>query len=214
MRRSEEQKDWNCRPVFWRAPRRRHRLLSRSKESDSARPSNWKSIFCTDRKRDFISIKKQNYQIVAQHALGQRVLDCFTNQGGFALACALAGAADVTAVEASAENLRGAQRITRSAMSVNVRWIEGRMSFNSCAARKSRSAQFDLIVLDPPSFTKGKGGLRDALRGYQANCMCARSSCFRRMDSWPRFPVRIMSRDEVFAGMIRDALVDARRSAR
>src|SRR6266487_3961445 len=40
-----------------------------------------------------------NYPVVAQHAAGRRVLDCFANEGAFALACARAGAADVAAVE-------------------------------------------------------------------------------------------------------------------
>ena len=44
-----------------------------------------------------------NYALVAQQARGKRVLDCFSNQGGFALACALGGASDVTALDISGE---------------------------------------------------------------------------------------------------------------
>ncbi|MGZ4984154.1 MAG: class I SAM-dependent rRNA methyltransferase, partial [Chthoniobacterales bacterium] len=50
-----------------------------------------------------------HYPIVAQHAKDRRVLDCFTSQGAFALACARAGAAEVTGVEASAESIASAR---------------------------------------------------------------------------------------------------------
>ena len=41
------------------------------------------------------------------------------------------------------------------------------MYFNSCARAEKAGAQYDLIVLDPPSFTRTKSGVRDALRGYR-----------------------------------------------
>src|SRR5205814_4458850 len=43
--------------------------------------------------------QKHNYAIIAEYARGRRVLDCFTNQGAFALACARAGATEVTGIE-------------------------------------------------------------------------------------------------------------------
>src|SRR2546430_14691116 len=51
-----------------------------------------------------------HYETVAQHAKGRRVLDCFTNQAAFALACAKAGATPVTGLEASAETLAQGRR--------------------------------------------------------------------------------------------------------
>ncbi|PYK51841.1 MAG: rRNA large subunit methyltransferase I, partial [Verrucomicrobia bacterium] len=50
-------------------------------------------------KTGFYLDQKHNYGIVAEYAHDRRVLDCFTNQGAFALTCARAGAADVTSVE-------------------------------------------------------------------------------------------------------------------
>src|SRR5207247_7803073 len=50
-----------------------------------------------------------HYGAVASYAGGRRVLDCFTNQGAFALACARAGAVKVSAVDASAESLASAR---------------------------------------------------------------------------------------------------------
>ena len=55
-----------------------------------------------------------NYALVAQHAKRRRVLDCFTSQGAFALACARAGAGEVTAVEASSENIEIAREQCRA----------------------------------------------------------------------------------------------------
>jgi len=68
----------------------------------------------------------ENYQVIANHARGKRVLDCFANQGAFALACARAGAAKVTAVEISADAVglirRNAARnnLTVEALEANV----------------------------------------------------------------------------------------------
>ena len=162
-------------------------------------------------KTGFYLDQKENYGIVAQHSLGKRVLDCFTNQGGFALACALAGATDVTAVEASAENLAGAKNNAQR-NGVNVRWVEGDV-FQFLRGAEKSGAQFDLIVLDPPSFTKGKGGLHDAVRGYKELHVRA-FKLLSRDGILATFSCSHHVTHEVFAGMIRDALVDARRSAR
>ncbi len=55
-----------------------------------------------------------NYAAVARHAAGRRVLDCFSNQGGFALACGKAGAASVVAVESGAESFERLQKKRRA----------------------------------------------------------------------------------------------------
>src|SRR5436853_4576561 len=56
-------------------------------------------------KTGFYLDQRDNYQIVGDVAHGRRVLDCFANQGAFALACARGGAADVAAVEENSENI-------------------------------------------------------------------------------------------------------------
>jgi 23S rRNA (cytosine1962-C5)-methyltransferase len=152
-----------------------------------------------------------NYALVAQHATGRRVLDCFTSQGGFALACARAGAAEVVGVEVGGESLRAAaQNAARNHLAV--RWIEQDV-FQFLRSAEKAEERFDLIILDPPSFTKTKGGLHDALRGYKElhvrafkllspNGMLATFSCSHHVGA------------EIFEKMIADALVDARRSAR
>jgi 23S rRNA (cytosine1962-C5)-methyltransferase len=152
-----------------------------------------------------------HYETVAQSARGRRVLDCFTNQGAFALACARAGAAKVSAVEASAESIASArQNGERNKLPVD--WIEQDV-FQFLRAAEKTEAEYDLIILDPPSFTKTKSGLRDALRGYRElhvrafkllshDGLLATFSCSHHVN------------ETIFNQTIADALVDARRSAR
>jgi 23S rRNA (cytosine1962-C5)-methyltransferase len=99
---------------------------------------------------------------LAQLAAGRRVLDCFTNQGGFALACAQAGAAKVTAVDVSATACAAA----RHNAALNGLEIEV-LEHNVFDFLKHAAPEYDLIILDPPSFTRNKKTLMDAMRGYK-----------------------------------------------
>lgn len=107
----------------------------------------------------------ENYAIVAARASGLRVLDCFSNQGGFALACAAKGASSVVAVESGADS---AQKLRDNATlnSLAVETVEEDV-FSFLADQMRRETQYDLIILDPPSFTKARGKIKDALRGYR-----------------------------------------------
>jgi 23S rRNA (cytosine1962-C5)-methyltransferase len=162
-------------------------------------------------KTGFYLDQKQNYEAVAQYARDRRVLDCFTNQGAFALACACAGAVEVTGVEENSANIAAAQR-NAARNDLRVEWKEQDV-FQFLRAAEKRQSQYDLIVLDPPSFTKTKSGLRDAMRGYRElhvrafkllsrNGVLATFSCSHHVS------------ENAFGQMIADALVDARRSAR
>ncbi len=152
-----------------------------------------------------------NYAAVARHAPGRRVLDCFSNQGGFALACARAGAAAVVAVESGAESHeRLSANATRNALPVRCE----RADVADYLRRAERAGEkYDLIILDPPSFTKTKGKIHDALRGYhdlhvraaallEPGGLLATFSCSHHIDS------------ATFLEMAAGALFDARRSAR
>ncbi|MDD5201281.1 MAG: class I SAM-dependent rRNA methyltransferase [Terrimicrobiaceae bacterium] len=106
-----------------------------------------------------------NYAAVARRAVGQRVLDCFSNQGGFALACARAGAASVVAVESGAESHgRLAANAARNGLDVRCE----RADVTEVLRRAGQAGEkYDLIILDPPSFTKTRGRVHDAIRGYR-----------------------------------------------
>jgi len=162
-------------------------------------------------KTGFYLDQKANYEIIAQYARGRRVLDCFTSQGAFALACARAGASEVTGVEANTEGLEAA-RENAERNQLRVQWIEQDV-FQFLRGAEKRESQYDLIVLDPPSFTRTKSGVRDAMRGYRElhvrafkllskDGLLATFSCSHHVN------------ENAFAQMIAEALVDARRSAR
>jgi len=106
-----------------------------------------------------------NYAAVAKYAKGKRVLDCFTNQGGFAQACALAGASEVVAVDVSEPAIEMTlQNAKRAGVAIGAR---AENCFDYLKAAEKQGDLYDLIILDPPSFTKTKQALKDALRGYK-----------------------------------------------
>ncbi|MEP6811041.1 MAG: class I SAM-dependent rRNA methyltransferase, partial [Chthoniobacterales bacterium] len=152
-----------------------------------------------------------HYRAVADYAKGRRVLDCFTNQGAFALACAQAGAEMVIGVEASGESLAAARaNAERNALKVNL--VEQDV-FEFLRAAEKAEAQYDLIVLDPPSFTKTKGGLHNAMRGYRE--LHVRAFKLLAKDGLlATFSCSHHVAEAAFLETISDALVDAHRSAR
>jgi 23S rRNA (cytosine1962-C5)-methyltransferase len=162
-------------------------------------------------KTGFYLDQKQNYETVAQYAEGRRVLDCFTNQGAFALACARAGAVEVTGVEENSANIAAAKR-NAARQNLEVKWMEQDVFQFLRAAEKGQS-QYDLIVLDPPSFTKTKSGLQDAMRGYRELHVRA-FKLLSRDGVLATFSCSHHVSENAFGQMIADALVDARRSAR
>jgi 23S rRNA (cytosine1962-C5)-methyltransferase len=162
-------------------------------------------------KTGFYLDQKQNYETVAQYAEGRRVLDCFTNQGAFALVCARAGAVEVTGVEENSANIAAAKR-NAARQNLEVKWMEQDVFQFLRAAEKGQS-QYDLIVLDPPSFTKTKSGLQDAMRGYRELHVRA-FKLLSRDGVLATFSCSHHVSENAFGQMIADALVDARRSAR
>jgi 23S rRNA (cytosine1962-C5)-methyltransferase len=127
-------------------------------------------------KTGFYLDQQVNYERVAQLVRltpGSQVLDCFSFLGGFALHAARAGAAHVHAVDQSAEVLAAASR------NAAVNGLAEKCSFEAANVFDWLKAQtttqphekviprFDLIVLDPPSFTRNRAAVPDALRGYK-----------------------------------------------
>ena len=162
-------------------------------------------------KTGFYLDQAPNYSLVANYATGRRVLDCFANQGAFALACAKAGATDVAAVEESSEGVAaGNKNAERSGL--RVRWIQQDV-FQFLRGAEKAEAEYDLIILDPPSFTKTKSGLRDALRGYRELHLRA-FKLLSKTGLLATFSCSHHVSETAFAQTIADALVDARRSAR
>jgi len=162
-------------------------------------------------KTGFYLDQAPNYSAVAQFAPKRRVLDCFANQGAFALACAQAGATDVAAIEENSENVAaGKQNAERNGL--KGRWIEQDV-FAFLRGAEKAEAQYDLIILDPPSFTKTKSGLKDALRGYRELHLRA-FKLLSKDGLLATFSCSHHVSDAAFGQTITEALVDARRSAR
>ncbi|HEY0257894.1 MAG TPA: class I SAM-dependent rRNA methyltransferase [Candidatus Methylacidiphilales bacterium] len=115
-------------------------------------------------KTGFYLDQADNYAAIAARARGRRVLDCFTNQGAFALSAMKAGAASCRAVEQSTEAIRHASATGKSE-NLEVDWIQADV-FDLLRHYEQKRETFDLIILDPPSFTKSKGNKESALRGY------------------------------------------------
>lgn len=111
-----------------------------------------------------------NYAAVARLARGRRVLDCFCNQGGFALSCALAGATEVTAVDVSQDAMEAVNR-NAQLNGVSIKCITDNafdfLKKEAALVRDGGEHKWDLIILDPPSFTRNKKSVHDAMRGYK-----------------------------------------------
>lgn len=114
-----------------------------------------------------------NYQRVAELARGGQVLDAFSFLGGFGLHAARAGAAQVHFLDQSAEAIAAATRSAAanglaekcSFEAVNVfDWLKAQ---TATRPHEKVLPRWDLIVLDPPSFTRNRASVPDALRGYK-----------------------------------------------
>ena len=153
----------------------------------------------------------ENYRLVAAHAAGKTVLDCFSNQGAFALHCAKAGATRTVAVESNAELVHQI-RLNAAHNGVAVEALQAN-AFDYLSSAVDRKETFDLIILDPPSFTKSRGSVENAWRGYKEihrralqllspRGLLATFSCSHHVTR------------EMFREMLVDASVDAKRFVR
>ena len=124
--------------------------------------------YINGQKTGFFLDQKYNRAAIGRLAKGKRVLDCFTHTGSFALNAAYGGASHVTAVDISADALAMAKK---NAMQNG---LDGVMDFvqsdvfdllDSMAA--SGKCDYDLIILDPPAFTKSRDTLKNAIKGYR-----------------------------------------------
>ena len=118
-------------------------------------------------KTGFFLDQKYNRKAIWKLCSGARVLDCFTHTGSFALNAGLAGAAHVTGVDAS--ELGVAQARENAALN----HLEDRVDF-VCAdvfellpELERKGEKFDVVILDPPAFTKSRSSIKNAVKGYR-----------------------------------------------
>jgi 23S rRNA (cytosine1962-C5)-methyltransferase len=117
--------------------------------------------------------QQTSYEAVAQFAKGGQVLDCFSFLGGFGLHAARAGAAHVHLLDQSADAIAAAKRNAETnGLSANTSfettnvfdWLKAN---TKTGPSEKLIPKFDLIILDPPSFTRNRASVPDALRGYK-----------------------------------------------
>lgn len=109
--------------------------------------------------------QKANRVLLRNMAKGKRVLDCFSHTGGFALNAAYGNASEVTAVDVSQTALDQALANAR------LNHLEERMSFVKADVFQyldtCEKGRFDIIILDPPAFTKSRRTIEHAYNGYK-----------------------------------------------
>jgi len=118
-------------------------------------------------KTGFFLDQKYNRAAVARVCKGARVLDCFTHTGSFALNAAKAGAREVIAVDASGLGI--AQAIENAALnglSDKIQFLTADV-FNLLPEYEKKGEQFDVVILDPPAFTKSRSSVKNAIKGYR-----------------------------------------------
>ena len=125
-------------------------------------------------KTGFFLDQKYNRRAVREIASGRRVLDCFCHVGPFGLNAAAGGATHVRCVDVSQTAIDLARENAR------LNGLDGHMGFTCAnvleylpelrsdhARLREEGGPFDLIVLDPPAFTKSRGTVSHAARGYR-----------------------------------------------
>ena len=117
-------------------------------------------------KTGFFLDQKYNRRAVAKIAAGKRVLDCFTHTGAFALNAAQT-AEHVTAVDVSQTAIDMAKRNASLNGITNVDFVTENVFELLTQAENEHRHDWEMIILDPPAFTKSRSTARSAERGYK-----------------------------------------------
>jgi len=118
-------------------------------------------------KTGFFLDQKNNRAAVHRLCKGKKVLDCFTHTGSFALNAGIAGASSVLGVDASQ------LAVDQAAENVALNGLQDRVRFQ-CAdvfellpRLEAQGEKYDVVILDPPAFTKSRNSVKNAVKGYR-----------------------------------------------
>ena len=118
-------------------------------------------------KTGFFLDQKYNRLAMQRICKGKKVLDCFTHTGSFALNAAVSGAKEVIGVDASE------LAVAQARENAELNGVSGTTTFQ-CAdvfdllpELEARGEQFDVVILDPPAFTKSRSSVKNAIKGYR-----------------------------------------------
>lgn len=118
-------------------------------------------------KTGFFLDQKYNRLAVQKLCRDARVLDCFTHTGSFALNAGIAGAKEVTGVDASGLAVEQAtENAALNGLSDRVRFICEDV-FDLLPRLEEQQEKYDVVILDPPAFTKSRSSVKNAVKGYR-----------------------------------------------
>ena len=118
-------------------------------------------------KTGFFLDQKENRAAIAPFVKNARVLDCFTHTGSFALHAGRYGAKEVLGVDISAHACAVAEEnAALNNLLSTVRFTEANV-FDFLRAQYDEKEQYDMVILDPPAFTKTRSAVEGATRGYK-----------------------------------------------
>ena len=118
-------------------------------------------------KTGFFLDQKENRAAIAPFVKDKTVLDCFTHTGSFALHAGYFGAKEVTGVDISAYACAFATENARlNGLEERVHFVEAN-AFDLLAEQSRNGTRYDVVILDPPAFTKTRSAIDSATRGYK-----------------------------------------------
>lgn len=118
-------------------------------------------------KTGFFLDQKYNRLSIQKLCKGAKVLDCFTHTGSFALNAGIAGAAKVIGVDASS------LAVDQAAENAKLNGLEEKVTFlcqdvfELLPELEAKGEKFDVVILDPPAFTKSRNSIKNAVKGYR-----------------------------------------------
>ena len=118
-------------------------------------------------KTGFFLDQKYNRKAIWPMAKGAKVLDCFTHTGSFGLNAAAAGASSVLSVDASESALEVAAENAKLNNVDNIVSYKCGDVFEILPELIAKNESYDLVILDPPAFTKSKNSVKNASKGYR-----------------------------------------------
>lgn len=118
-------------------------------------------------KTGFFLDQKYNRLAIQRLCKGKRVLDCFTHTGSFALNAGIAGASEVLGVDASELGVAQAtENAALNGLSDTVHFITADV-FDLLPDLEKKGEKYDVVILDPPAFTKSRNSVKNAIKGYR-----------------------------------------------
>ncbi len=118
-------------------------------------------------KTGFFLDQKNNRKAIHSICKGARVLDCFTHTGSFALNAGIAGAREVLGVDASELGCKQAEENARLNGLEDVVKFKCADVFELLPELEKAGEKFDVVILDPPAFTKSRNSIKNATKGYK-----------------------------------------------